>query len=1143
MAITRVHDLGAKLRWGLERARLGRQQKSLAGLARALGFPTPPSSHRRPDQRLLDPPASQPVPLEDRAGTCAATVCTRSHLAFARTLASSLRRQQPDLELFVLVLDADPSDPVVIPDATVLLPPQIGMDDRYLFLKLTATEACCAAKPFLVAHLLEHTPFRQLVYLDADIWVLAPMTALLDALSTADFVVLPHLMSPLPGAERSWERPCLGDVAGAGVLNAGLFGTRASAKAIAFVEQWRELVSGPWAFSYLRGLQHEQHHFNWVTAFVERVTILRDPAYNVAYWNLHERSLRTAAAGGSYTIEGQPLVAFHFSGFSLHEPHRLSCHESRHSPLLHGPLARLLEDYAHELIHHGALQDPPAPYRFDRFPSGIAIDTRMRSLFRDHELQLRAPFDPWTEEGERFYCRALLASLPGLGSLLPPLVLSVYRDRPDLQASFPRAALDPAPMLAWFGAEGVREYCYGELFGLHRPSIPSGEGLERLARERELRPRCFAGLAAPLGRDRSTLIARLEAAGSDEVDAVKTLRHERYALSPIWLVRELVRSQPDLRATYPDLLLSGARDFAAWLAACGTRTHLLPADTAERFLRAAEGRALARIYSFVSRTWGLMELWPLAFVGEGHAALAEYLLRLIADNLELDLDDVVMFEWLMEEAPWAGLALTLELPLNACAEPSPLLPEGQERLLAPVLGKDPRFRQALMDLRAARSLHSDPLVPTRIRRLGRAPNALTALRDPRLNGRNGHGQAPTALGVNFFGFFKSPVGLGYLSRGLAQALTTAGVGVRERLLTNLAMDEDLRPEDFLVPYEHAFDTNLFASYPHLHERLLELQPTHVTRGRRNVIYLAWEQREANPCWREVYEPFDQVWALSRFAAEALAAALGRAVVAIPCPLDVAAMPPAATKGEAGVDDDRFAVLYVCDANSSLERKNPEAAIAAFAAAMRHNDRATMLLRIANAHRREHGPRLARLARQAAATGLDVRLITKPLSRRGILRLISAVDCYLSLHRAEGFGFTCAEAMAYGRPTIATGYSGNLDFMDETCSYLVDSREVEVAVPEGPFQRGSLWADPSVEHAAHLLRRVFDAPQAAAEVGARGARRVRDLLAPERIGRIAAAALAGIPASTLHDSARGARSTFPCSLREEELVADAQWHGP
>jgi SAM-dependent methyltransferase len=120
----------------------------------------------------------------------------------------------------------------------------------------------------------------------------------------------------------------------------------------------------------------------------------------------------------------------------------------------------------------------------------------------------------------------------------------------------------------------------------------------------------------------------------------------------------------------------------------------------------------------------------------------------------------------------------------------------------------------------------------------------------------------------------------------------------------------------------------------------------------------------------------------------------------------------------------------------------------------------------------------------AAGRPDIMVIDRYLDHDESAALMNACDCYVSLHRSEGFGLTMAEAMALGKPVIATAYSGNLDFMDDQTAYLVPW--TESLVPEGcaPYRPGARWAEPDVDAAARLMREVVDHPEEAAAVGGR-----------------------------------------------------------
>lgn len=123
-----------------------------------------------------------------------------------------------------------------------------------------------------------------------------------------------------------------------------------------------------------------------------------------------------------------------------------------------------------------------------------------------------------------------------------------------------------------------------------------------------------------------------------------------------------------------------------------------------------------------------------------------------------------------------------------------------------------------------------------------------------------------------------------------------------------------------------------------------------------------------------------------------------------------------------------------------------------------------------------------------------------MTKKEVNALIDNCDCYVSLHRAEGFGLTMAEAMFYGKPVIATAYSANLDFMNVCNSFLVKYHLVTNIKAIGPYPAGSVWANPDIDHAASLMHYVFNNYTEAKQIGARAADEIRYLLSPKAIGK-------------------------------------------
>jgi glycosyltransferase involved in cell wall biosynthesis len=303
---------------------------------------------------------------------------------------------------------------------------------------------------------------------------------------------------------------------------------------------------------------------------------------------------------------------------------------------------------------------------------------------------------------------------------------------------------------------------------------------------------------------------------------------------------------------------------------------------------------------------------------------------------------------------------------------------------------------------------------------------------------------------------------------------------------------------------------LHVNAPVLPWALLRL-PRRLVRGRRIVAYWAWELPTVPDTWRPALGLVHEIWALSRFTADAIATLMppGSATPlrAVPIPLAVSPpLPSARDRASFGLPGDAVMVLVSFSLASSFVRKNPLAAIAAFRAAF--GDRADRLLVLKVVHP-EHFPDDLAALRAAIGGAPNIRLLTGTLSAADTHALTACADVVLSLHRSEGFGLVPAEAMLLGRPVVATGWSGNLDFMDTASAALVDYTLVPARDPRGVFEApGAVWAEPDIGSAAAHLRRLADDPAERAALGARGRAmaQARLGLAPVR----AAVASLGLP---------------------------------
>ena len=271
---------------------------------------------------------------------------------------------------------------------------------------------------------------------------------------------------------------------------------------------------------------------------------------------------------------------------------------------------------------------------------------------------------------------------------------------------------------------------------------------------------------------------------------------------------------------------------------------------------------------------------------------------------------------------------------------------------------------------------------------------------------------------------------------------------------------------------------LHVNAPMLPLALLRL-PDVVTRHRAIIGYWAWEMPRLPPEWRPAAACVSQVWVPSRFTAAVIEPLLpGRIRIVPPALAIVPPVPSAASRADFGLPQDAVVVLVSFNLASSFARKNPFAAIAAFRGAFGDRPDRVLVLKVSHP---EHAPAdFARLSRMAQAP--NIRIDTRILTSGDRHALTAQADIILSLHRGEGFGLVMAEAMLLGKPVIATGWSGNTDFMDSTNAALVPYR-LAPARDDRLVYRG-LWAEPDVAEAAAILRSLADDKAARHALGER-----------------------------------------------------------
>ena len=351
------------------------------------------------------------------------------------------------------------------------------------------------------------------------------------------------------------------------------------------------------------------------------------------------------------------------------------------------------------------------------------------------------------------------------------------------------------------------------------------------------------------------------------------------------------------------------------------------------------------------------------------------------------------------------------------------------------------------------------------------------------------------FGVNVAGYINTESGLGEGVRSTLRALEAAKIPF---VLNNCDFNREHRKLDSSYAdfsYENPFPVNLVQINGDRMSQFVETFGATYFKNKYNIGYWAWEVLDFPSEWLSALNHFDEIWAPSNFCVEAIAPVARIPVVKMPHAIDLPT--PQANRKMLRLPPDKFIFLFIFDFCSLTERKNPQAVVEAFGRAFgkQNND---VLLVIKSSNGKLLPNDRAALKNQIQDFS-NIKLVDEYLLKDELNALIFESDCYVSLHRSEGFGLTLAEAMFYAKPVIATEYSANTDFMNVGNSFPVSFDLQVLDKDSGYFKKGNFWANPNVEHAAELMREVFENRQRAEKIGARAALDVRKLLSPRAIG--------------------------------------------
>lgn len=981
----------------------------------------------------------------------AITIISKNYFSFAKTLAESYKKYHPQNDFIIVLVDqAEGYVPQTLDcGAEIVEISKIGLPDLANFIyRYSIMELNTAVKPFALDHFFSSRSYDTLLYIDPDIWIFHPLTEVYSALENASVVLTPHMREPYYDSYHPTDTSILQS----GTYNLGFLGLKRGSESRLLLDWWMAKLYRDCVVDIPKGLFVDQKWMDLVPGFIQKHKIIYHPGYNVAYWNLHER--RISYDAGTWVVEGKPLVFFHFSGYLPIAPNTLSKHQNRHKLNALPDLKSLTDAYAAILFDNGYEDSSDWPYAFQTLDNGVSLPLKlvrevMQWVSRNSSISAPNPLSESDAFCKFLMRKGLIADKPKTSLILHFLLLN----RPDVARVFPAAIIDTdnQEFRGWLKNTGASE-----------------EGLfDLLSFETE----------------------------DNILD---------YVADSFSRLRE--KNRDDVFVAYQDMWINDAvfNSFANWFTAYGIDEEGFEEEHTQRLLKAKGG--ISKILNIYFLRGDIQVAFPNLYEDAKYSAFSNWLRS--QTDLELSPEEVSLFD----EFAYVQRDLIEKM-----------------RFLYQTFGRNENTLTTIYDIDASRYnkhiiLDSGKIldwlskegaitpVDHYVNRFGKNTKILEDYEKTTVLGlkakenfaflksvRESFSKEQESTIINFAGFLSAPSGMGESARSMLATLQKTNIKHSAITLPHPRAQSSVIPKTpalFGWPSSMANISITVANADTNHLVESFLPKSYWTE--KNIGYWVWETEELPPQFKLSETLFNEIWTPSTYSAKAIKQTTSLPVKVLPHTLDFVAIDKAKSdRAHFGLPQKAVLFGFIFDPQSVLERKNVQGLVDAFRLAFAKDDNCYLILK---ANGRTQGAYDYETIK-AKADSDRIIFIESTLSREKSYDFMKSLDVYVSLHRSEGFGLTCAEAMAMSIPVVASDYSGNLEFMNAENSLLVPTRVIETTRTYGAYPAGTRWGDPDIEKAAESMRALLNQKLRLA-IGNNAAKSVRSLLSHENIASIA-----------------------------------------